>query len=167
MYYFEILTALYNNRIKYLLVGGLCVNLHGVPRFTQDIDIVLSMTPENILKTTKLLADLGYTPRLPVKAEDLADSNKVNDWIKNKNLKAFSFFHPKEQYKVVDILLTSPLDFDESYKNKVVKKVEDIEIYLASLEDLIKMKKLSGRPQDISDVEMLNEVKSYLEHEND
>lgn len=53
MFYFEILEGLYNNKIKYLIVGGLAVNLYGIPRVTQDIDIILSMDKENILKKVR------------------------------------------------------------------------------------------------------------------
>ena len=47
MYYFEILEGLYKKKVKYLVVGGLSVNLYGVPRVTQDIDIVIAMSKEN------------------------------------------------------------------------------------------------------------------------
>jgi hypothetical protein len=48
MYYFEILEALYNKRVEYLIIGGLAVNLYGVPRVTQDIDLIISTTKRNI-----------------------------------------------------------------------------------------------------------------------
>lgn len=41
MYYFEVLGGLYKNKVRYLIVGGLAVNLSGVPRVTQDIDIII------------------------------------------------------------------------------------------------------------------------------
>lgn len=50
MYYFEILEGLYKSKVRYLIVGGLSVNLYGVPRVTQDIDIVIAMDRENVLK---------------------------------------------------------------------------------------------------------------------
>ncbi len=166
MYYFEILEGLYKSKVKYLIVGGLSVNLYGVPRVTQDIDIVIAMDRENVLKITSLLKELGYVPRLPVSPEDLANPDKVKDWIENKNLKAFSFYHKNENYKVIDIVLVHPLDFEKSFKNRTVKKAKDIDIYLASIDDVVKMKEFSGRPQDLSDIEMLNKVRKYLEEKN-
>jgi len=162
MYYFEVLEALYKGRVRYLIVGGLAVNLYGVPRVTQDIDLIISTSKTNILKVLSILKNLGYVPRLPVSPEDLADSDKVKDWIENRNLKAFSFCHKKDDYKEIDIVLVHPLDFEESFKNKTVKKVENVEIYLASIDDLIKTKELSGRAQDISDIEMLKKARKYL-----
>lgn len=166
MYYFEILEGLYKSKVRYLIVGGLSVNLYGVPRVTQDIDIVIAMDRENVLKITSLLKELGYVPRLPVSPDDLANPDKVKDWIENKNLKAFSFYHKNENYKVIDIVLVHPLDFEKSFKNRTVKRAKDIDIYLASIDDVVKMKEFSGRTQDLSDIEMLNKVRKYLEEKN-
>ncbi len=159
MYYYELFEALYRDKVNYLLVGGLAVNLYGVPRVTQDIDLIISTDRKNVLAIVKVLKDLGYVPRLPVKAKDLADKEKVRDWIDNRNLKAFSFYHGTDQFKVVDILLDHPLDFKGARQRRSVKSAKDIEIYLASMDDLIRMKEYSGRAQDISDVEMLRKVK--------
>ena len=166
MYYFEILEGLYKSKVRYLIVGGLCVNLYGVPRVTQDIDIVIAMSRENIRKINTLLIESGYVPRLPVNPDDLENTNTVNDWIEKKNLKAFSFYHKKENYKVIDIVLVHPLDFEKSFKNRTVKKARDIDIYLASMEDIIKMKEFSGRTQDLSDIQMLKKVRKHLEENN-
>jgi len=166
MYYFEILEGLYKSKVRYLIAGGLSVNLYGVPRMTQDIDIVIAMDRENVLKITSLLKELGYVPRLPVSPDDLANPDKVKDWIENKNLKAFSFYHKNENYKVIDIVLVHPLNFEKSFKNRTVKRAKDIDIYLASIDDVVKMKEFSGRPQDLSDIEMLNKVRKYLEEKN-
>ena len=166
MYYFEILEGLYKSKVRYLIAGGLSVNLYGVPRVTQDIDIVIAMDRENVLKITSLLKELGYVPRLPVSPDDLANPDKVKDWIENKNLKAFSFYHKNENYKVIDIVLVHPLDFEKSFKNRTVKRAKDIDIYLASIDDVVKMKEFSGRSQDLSDIEMLNKVRKYLEKKN-
>ncbi len=162
MYYFEILEAFYRNKVKYLIVGGLAVNLYGVPRLTQDIDLIISTKKQNILKINSVLKELGYIPRLPVDPNDLTDSGKVKDWVENRNLKAFSFHHKKDTFKVIDILLVHPLQFEESFKNKTVKKAGGVEIYLASLNDLIKTKEFSGRMQDSSDIKMLKKISKYL-----
>lgn len=162
MYYFNLIEKLYKNKVKYLVVGGLAVNLHGVPRITQDIDLIIAMEQENILKLNTILKKLRYIPRLPINPDDIANPKIVKDWIINKNLQAFSFYQQKENYKVVDIVLVHPLDFKKAFKNKSIKKVKDIEIYLVSIDDLIQMKKNTGRKQDLSDIEMLKKVKKYL-----
>ncbi|MFH1096512.1 MAG: DUF6036 family nucleotidyltransferase [Candidatus Desantisbacteria bacterium] len=167
MFYFEVFNAFYRNKIKYLVVGGLAVNLHGVPRTTYDIDVIVATDMDNILKLNKTLKSLGYIPRLPVNPDELADSDKVKDWIENRNMKAFSFYHKEENNKVVDIVLVHPLDFTEAFHRGVIKKAGNIEIYVTEIDDLILMKKISNRPKDLSDMEMLKEAKKIMEQKDE
>jgi hypothetical protein len=163
MFYFEVFNAFYQEKVKYLVVGGLAVNLHGVPRITYDIDIIISTDRDNVLKLNRTLRDLGYVPRLPVNPDDMADEKTLKDWIENRNMRAFSFYHEKENHKVVDIVLVQPLDFTKAFQRRVIKKVDDIEIYVASIDDMISMKKASNRPKDLSDMEMLKEARKIME----
>ncbi|MFO0795007.1 MAG: hypothetical protein U0586_13230 [Candidatus Brocadiaceae bacterium] len=57
-------------------------------------------------------------------------------------------------------------DFEKSFINRTVKKARDIDIYLASVDDIIKMKEFSGRTQDLSDIEMLKKVRKYMGEKN-
>ena len=164
MYYFDILKELFDHNIHYLIVGGLAVNLYGVPRVTQDIDIIIALDEENICKLNGIFRSLGYVPRLPgVDPEVLADPAVREDWIANKNLKAFSFHHMKDAYKTVDIILAHPLDFAKAFQDKTIKKAKGIDINLVSVDDLIAMKSFSGRKQDLSDIELLKKVQQYDE----
>lgn len=167
MFYFEVFNAFYQEKVKYLVVGGLAVNLHGVPRITYDIDIIISTDRDNVLKLNRTLRDLGYVSRLPVNPDDMADEKTLKDWIENRNMRAFSFYHKKENRKVVDIVLVQPLDFTKAFQRRVIKKVDDIEIYVASIDDMISMKKASNRPKDLSDMEMLKEALKIMEQKNE
>ncbi len=62
-------------RIDYLVVGGLAVNFHGVPRMTYDIDLMILLEPENILKLVMKLTQWGYKPKVPIDPKDLADEH--------------------------------------------------------------------------------------------
>ncbi|MEP9410579.1 MAG: hypothetical protein HRF42_04120 [Candidatus Brocadia sp.] len=167
MFYFEVFKAFYQEKVKYLVVGGLAVNLHGVPRITYDIDIIIPTDRDNVLKLNRTLRALGYVPRLPVNPDDMADEKTLKDWIENRNMRAFSFYHKKEHTKVVDIVLEHPLDFTEAFRRSAMKKVGDIEIYVASIDDMIAMKKVSNRPKDLSDMEMLKEALKIMEQKNE
>jgi len=162
LFYFEILEALYSKKVKYLIVGGLAVNLHGIPRVTQDIDIIISMEKENIFNLLELLKDLGYIPRLPVDPKNLLDPILLNEWINNRNLKAFSFYNKNDNFKEIDIVLVHPLNFEVAYERRIKKRVEDIEINLIAMDDLITMKMHAGRNQDLSDVKLLERLKEEL-----
>ena len=167
MFYFEVFEAFYREKVKYLVVGGLAVNLHGVPRITYDIDIIISTDRDNVLKINRTLRDLGYVPRLPVDPDDMADEKTLKDWVENRNMKAFSFYHKKENRKVVDIVLGHPFDLTKAFQRSSIKKVDDIEIYVASIDDMISMKKLSNRPKDLSDIEMLKEALKIMEQRDE
>ena len=166
MYYLDVLEELYKKDVKYLIVGGLAVNLHGIPRVTQDIDIIISTAQKNILTIIQILDSLSYKPRLPVNPEDLAKPEIVDDWINIKNMKAFSFYHEEDNFKVIDIVISHNLEFENAYKNKVEKKVNGFIIYLASIGDIIKLKEYSGREQDLSDIEMLRKLLKFQKEEN-
>lgn len=149
------------------MVGGLAVNLHGVPRMTQDIDLIVSVNPENIEKLCTALKSLGYIPRLPVNPLDMANPSVLNDWIENRNLKAFSFYHSKENFRVVDIVLVHPLDFEAAFSRRIMIPIQNIEISLLTIEDLITMKKFAGRQQDLADIVLLQVVQQQEVDEHD
>ncbi len=159
MIYYDILSNFYKDGVKYLIVGGLAVNIHGVPRLTQDIDIIISMEKDNILKLCQCLNKLGYKPRLPVNPEDLSNPVVLNEWVSEKNMKAFSFYNKENSLKVVDIVISHPLDFNLAYSKKEEISIKQIKIPVVALDDLIKMKESSGRGKDLSDIKMLNKIK--------
>lgn len=145
-----------------MIAGGLSVNLHGIPRVTHDIDVVIALDRDNIFRVIEVMKKLDYAPGLPVDAEELADADKRRLWTDEKNLIAFSFRHRKHDFRRVDIILVHPLNFDEAYKRKTSKRLRDFEIDIVSIDDLIKMKEFSGRSQDMADIAMLNKVKKFL-----
>ena len=97
--------------------------------------------------------------------EDLMNPEIVKTWIIERNLKALSFYHREDNYKGIDIVLVHPLDFTQAFENKTSKRINNTEIYLVSIDDLITMKAVSSRSQDLSDIEMLKKVKQFLEEE--
>lgn len=145
------------------MVGGLAVSLHGAVRFTADIDIILSFDDKNIEKFISLLNKLGYKPRMPVDPMDFANPQKRKKWIDEKNMKVFSFYNPKNPLEIIDVFIDNPIDFNELDKKKTIKKAKDIEIPIASIDDLIELKKLAGRDQDILDIKKLRELKNHHE----
>lgn len=166
MYYFDLLKALHDHQVDYLIVGGLAVNLHGAPRVTNDIDLIVSFKRKNLQRLLEALKLLQYRPRLPgVKGDDLLDESKRTEWVNTRNLKAFSFYNNNNSFEVVDVLLVHPLNFDNAFHNKVVKKIADFKINLVNIDDLITLKKFSGREQDSSDIKILELVKRLLDEE--
>jgi hypothetical protein len=166
MFYEEVFTKLNERKARYLVAGGLAVNLHGVPRMTQDLDILIELSEENILGILKALGEIGYRPRLPVHPEEFARKETRESWIREKNMKAFTLFHSSRPFQEVDLLFDTPITYMDAARHMQIKKAGDLAIPVISLADLITMKKAAGRKQDLSDIRMLETV-LQLEREDE
>ena len=156
--YQTIFKELNEERIDYVVVGGLAVNLHGIPRMTYDIDLMILLDTENIMKTVARLNNWGYLPRAPLKAEDLADIEKRTSWVEEKNMKAFTFYNEKEPVGEIDLLIDSPIPYGALRKRAVMFDILGAKVAVISIPDLIELKLNTGRKQDLSDVEHLRSL---------
>lgn len=144
--------------VKYLVGGGVAVNLYGIERATADIDIVLRMDKGNLLRFLRVAKKLGLKPKIPVTLEDFVDEDKRKEWIITKGMTVFSLFDPKNPFFLLDIFVEEPFDFHEVYKQRKKIRFEDTVISVVPIEDLIKMKKKSNRPQDRADIFYLTKI---------
>jgi hypothetical protein len=151
----EMFKAFNKIALDYLLVGGMAVNFHGIPRLTYGIDLMILLEEKNIKKLITKLQQWGYKPKLPVDPNDLMDKEKRNVWIKEKQMKAFNFFNEVRPISEVDIVLDSPVFYDELKKRSVTMRLRNVNVPTVSINDLITMKLKTGRKQDIDDVEHL------------
>ncbi|MBU0687695.1 MAG: nucleotidyltransferase [Candidatus Margulisbacteria bacterium] len=145
-------------KVRYLVVGGIAVVLHGVVRLTADLDLMVELEKKNLQKFFEALDTLGYKPKLPVKSTDFADPVKRREWIEKKNMKVFSFIHPKVDYKLIDVFVDEPIPFEKAYQRRQIMKAKDTVVDVISFQDLIVLKKTAGRKQDLSDIKMLEEI---------
>ncbi|MBI3397861.1 MAG: nucleotidyl transferase AbiEii/AbiGii toxin family protein [Deltaproteobacteria bacterium] len=158
--YLAILKKLDEKSIRYIVVGGIAVNLYGIPRMTYDIDLLLDLDDKNLKKFLNLLKNWGFKPKVPVDIMDFAKKDKREDWIKNKNMKAFNLVNPAWAISEIDIVIDSPVDYDKAYKSINKVKLHGVTIPVVSIDDLIKMKEKTKRKQDMADIRYLKEVKS-------
>jgi len=91
--------------------------------------------------------------------EEFADPKKREGWIRDKGMQVFSLFHPDQAHWVVDLFVESPIDFSELQQRSVVKEIEGVSVPIASIDDLISMKRLAGRDIDQSDIRHLEQIK--------
>jgi Nucleotidyltransferase of unknown function (DUF6036) len=150
MFYEEIIRKLNNAGVRYAIVGGIAVNLHGHIRMTADLDIILEQEDNNLAKAVTTLKESGFVCKIPVDPLGLADSNTRNDWIKNKNMKALNFYRGIEE---VDLVIASPVKYEDAQKK--IFTVKDTNYPVVSKEDLIKMKEVTGRDHDKADIRRL------------
>lgn len=152
MFINRVCSALQEAKIPYAVVGGYAVALHGAPRGTFDIDVVIKWSLKNLQKIEHALKLLGLVSRIPVDAESIFHFR--DEYIKKRNLIAWNFYDPINPSHEVDIIIT----FDLENASAEVAKTAGGNIRILSLKDLIKMKKESGRPQDLEDVKSLERL---------
>lgn len=158
MQFLELLKEVEKSKIRYLVVGGIAVNLHGVIRPTKDVDFIVYLERKNLLRFIRLMCRLGYRPKVPVKPEEFADEKKRQDWIKHKNMIVFSFYHSQDMMKVIDVFVKHPLPFEGMYKRRVRVPLGRLKISVIGIPDLIKLKEKADRLQDRSDIIALRQV---------
>lgn len=146
--------------VRYVFAGGVAVIAHGYLRTTQDVDVVIDLDRENLLKGLKALKQIGYRPRLPVSLEDFADPARRAFWIKEKNMMVFPLWQPNIANGTgIDIFVQCPFDFEEEYANaRWMDFKEGQKAPFVRLECLIRMKKEAARPKDLADIDQLRKV---------
>jgi hypothetical protein len=144
--------------IRYVVVGGVAVNMHGVPRMTYDLDLIVDMEDGNLRRLMAILRDWGFRPKVPVDIMDIADAGKRTEWIADKHMKAFNLVNEKWALSEIDIIIDSPVDWATASANSLQVDVSGVRIPIASIGDLVLMKRAAGRPQDEADIRYLTEV---------
>jgi hypothetical protein len=159
MFYLDLFRALHEERVEYIVVGGLAINLHGVERATMDVDLILAMNEGNLRLFLKAATKLKLKPVLPVQLEALCDARQLETWTREKHLIAFSLRSMSPNLPTVDIIVRPAVPFDRLYRNRIEKDIGGVRLSLASIDDLIALKTGTGRKQDASDIEALRIVR--------
>ena len=148
--------ALNDAGVEYLVVGGVAVGLHGYPRTTQDLDLVVRLDRENAVEALDALSSLGYRPTVPAPMQDFADPEVRRRWVEEKGMVVFSLVSDRHRRLTVDLFAAVPFDFAEEFRRREGSEVEPgLVIPLLSVEGLIRMKEAVARPKDLDDVDHL------------
>jgi predicted nucleotidyltransferase len=137
----EFIRSLNDNNVRYLVVGGYAVALHGYPRYTKDMDVWVEMTPENAARIVKALAQFGFGS-LHLKESDFTVPDQI-----------IQLGYPPRR---IDILTTLPgVEFSDCFSSHTTVDIEGTSVNFIDLENLKKNKKATGRHQDLADLENL------------
>ena len=139
----EFLESLNQNEVRYLLIGGYAVGLHGYPRATNDIDVVVGRDLDNARRVVNALKDFfGSADITP------------ETFTKDRTLVVMGL-----EPLAIDILnYLEGADFDQAYGRRRSIRVEDIDVSVIGLEDLLANKRAVARPKDLDDVERLEKT---------
>lgn len=159
MFYLELFRVLEAEQVRYLVVGGVAVNLHGAERMTMDVDLMLGLDPENLARFLNAARALSLKPGvLPVTLEQFCDAAMVETWVRDKHMLAFQLRGPDIKSPSVDILVRPVVPFDEAYARRTRILMEDIMVSVAAPQDLIALKSGTGRQIDESDIRALQRL---------
>lgn len=139
----EFLLSLIEHKVRFLLVGGHAVALHGAPRATFDLDVAVDSAPTNLKKLGQALAQFGFSGYARA-AEYLHLPNR--------------FMMLGEKPLRIDVLNTlSGVSFAEAWRSRVQVRGRNFSLSALSLRSLVKNKRASGRTKDLLDIELLRE----------
>lgn len=143
----QFLAALLEEKVEFLLIGGYAVNYHGYIRATGDMDVWLKPDNENKKRLIKSFQKTGIHP------DDLKHLDEAFDF---NEVVVFHFGNNPER---IDFLTkVQGVEFSKAYERREKLKLKEMEIPVLHLDDLIVSKILANRPQDKSDVEMLQRI---------
>lgn len=137
----EFIQSLNDKGVKYLVVGGYAVAIHGHPRYTKDLDIWIEMTKANAQNLINALDQFGFSA-LGLTADDFLEANQV-----------IQLGYPPSR---IDLLTSADgVDFDCCYPFRVSIELDGVTVPFIDMENLKKNKRATGRAQDIADLEQL------------
>ena len=152
MFIHRVCAALEREEIPYAIVGGYAVALHGAVRGTIDLDIVIHWSLKNLQNVESVLKKLGLVSLHPITADSVFRFRE--EYIQNRNLIAWNFYDPSNQAFQIDIVI----NYDLAQGRVKTMRTPSGPIKILARDDLIKMKKASGRPQDLIDVDALESL---------
>ena len=147
-------------KVDFVLIGGLAARLHGSPTVTNDLDVCHDRPPANLKRLARALAEMEARLRLPDPAE------LVDTQIDERLLAATGNLTLTTDFGVFD-LLARPAGTD-GYTDLIrsaerLKLGAGLGVRVASIDDLIRMKRASARPKDLIEVEILTALQDETE----
>jgi hypothetical protein len=158
MFLRDLLAALSDASVPYAVVGGVAVNLHGVPRMTYDVDLVVPATADAYARLGRALSSLGLVPRLPVELSSLAQPDMRRALKEERHLLALTFTDPSSPLREVDVLLDPDIDADGIVSRAELRPFGRETLRLCTRGDLLALKRHAGRPQDLADLALLEDA---------
>ncbi|MBM3812736.1 MAG: hypothetical protein FJW20_14000 [Acidimicrobiia bacterium] len=139
----EFLELLNSQKVDYLIVGAHARGLHGIPRYTKDLDLFVRSTPENSRKLETVLQTFGFGSA-GVSADDFLSPGAVIQ---------LGF----EPYRIDLLTSLSGLDFDDAWSDRVLGEMDGVPVAFLSVRAFRKNKLATGRPKDMADLDALLE----------
>lgn len=157
-----VVQALNSANVQYLIVDGLAVNAHGYERLTVDVDLVIGLDRENIIRALHSLTNIDYHMSIPVTPEEFADPHLRAEWRAEKGMVVLKLWSDSHRRTPLDIFIYEPFDFRSEYGRARWEVVAgDTLSPVLSYDALLVMKAAAGRPKDLLDSDALRKLDPY------
>ena len=137
----DFIRLLNHHEARYLLVGGYAVIHYTEPRFTKDVDFYTDASRENAARIVKVLTEFGIP------------ENSINLELFSTEENFFKLGRPPWRIDLITSL--KGVNFNSLYENSQEIKIKEHAVRVVAKADLIRIKKIAGRPQDLIDVDKL------------
>jgi predicted nucleotidyltransferase len=141
----DVLAALNRENVRYVVVGGLAVVMHGHKRDITDLDIVVEPSPNEAQRCLNALACAGFIPTIPLPVHLLTVIRLLDPSMRE-----------------VDLFVRFQIPFAELWSNSKAVKLGIQTVRIAALEHLLRLKLRTPRPHDDQDVEALTRLLSEM-----
>lgn len=136
----DVFRSFQRHDVRYVVIGGIAAILHGVPRATFDLDILIEATPDNAQRLLDALLDAGLGTAALTSPRDVL-ANEITIF--------------KDRVRV-DVQTSTPgLRFADAWSRRKTVRYQGQAFFILSKEDLIRSKRAAGRPVDLEDVRLL------------
>jgi len=126
--------------VKYLVIGGVAAVVHGVPRATFDLDILIEATQENAQHLLDALVAVNFGTATMISAKELVAHE-------------ITIFQDRVR---IDVQTSTPgIDFKSAWERRETMQYQEQSFYVVSRQDLIASKRAAGRSVDLEDVRLL------------
>jgi tRNA nucleotidyltransferase/poly(A) polymerase len=136
----DVFASFQKQKVKYLVIGGIAAVLHGVPRATFDLDILIEASPDNAQRLLDALIEANFATATLITADELL-------------IHEITIFRDRVR---IDVQTSTPgIKFEAAWQQRVAMTYQGQEFYVASKTDVIASKRAAGRDKDLEDVRML------------
>lgn len=161
-----IFSALNEASARYIVVGGLAVNVHGYERLTRDLDLVIGLEEHNISRALRALFAIGYQPAIPLTVDEFANAANRDRWQREKNMIVLKLWSDLHRRTPIDVFIQEPFDFEA--EDKLAERMElapGLVVPFVTCGTLLSMKRAAGRPQDLADIAAIEELRNLSNNE--
>lgn len=157
----QILKVLLDAQVRFVLIGGLASQVHGSPSLTGDVDICFALDGDNLHRLSDALTSMAAIRR--------GLERGIQAPIDHRALRASDVLALSTRFGDLDLLAHPDprLDFETLQRRSIAAEIFGMQVRVASLADLMAMKRAAGRPKDLIELEILGALREELDRRDE